>query len=40
MTARAADEPHRASTQLELLLDLTFVVAIASITRRLAHGER
>jgi low temperature requirement protein LtrA len=38
MTARAADEPHRASTQLELLLDLTFVVAIASITRQLANG--
>jgi low temperature requirement protein LtrA len=37
MTARSADEPHRASSQLELLFDLTFVVAIASITAQLAH---
>lgn len=38
MTARATDEPNRASSQLELLFDLTFVVAIASITAQLAHG--
>jgi low temperature requirement protein LtrA len=38
MTARAVDEPHRASTQLELLFDLTFVVAIAAIVVQLAHG--
>ena len=31
MTARATDEPHRASSQLELLFDLTFVIAIASL---------
>ena len=30
MTARAVDEPHRVSTQLELLFDLTFVVAVAA----------
>src|ERR1700754_176355 len=38
MTARAADEPHRASTQLELLFDLTFVVAVAGLVAQLAHG--
>ena len=38
MTARAVDEPHRAASPLELLFDLTFVVAIASITSQLAHG--
>lgn len=38
MTARPTDEPHRVSTSLELLFDLTFVVAIASITAQLAHG--
>jgi low temperature requirement protein LtrA len=38
MRARATDEPNRASSQLELLFDLTFVVAIASITAQLAHG--
>ncbi len=37
MTARPVDEPHRASSQLELLFDLTFVVAVASITAQLAH---
>ncbi|HEU0206087.1 MAG TPA: low temperature requirement protein A [Pseudolysinimonas sp.] len=31
-------EGHRASTPLELLFDLTFVVAIASLTVELAHG--
>jgi low temperature requirement protein LtrA len=29
MTARPIDEPHRVSIQLELLFDLTFVVAVA-----------
>ncbi|SFF86029.1 Low temperature requirement protein LtrA [Actinopolymorpha cephalotaxi] len=38
MTARPVDEPHRASSQLELLFDLTFVVAVASIVAQLAHG--
>jgi low temperature requirement protein LtrA len=38
MTARPVDEPHRVSTPLELLFDLTFVVAVASITARLASG--
>src|SRR4051794_17250522 len=32
MSARQIDEPHRVSSQLELLFDLTFVVGIASIT--------
>ncbi len=43
MTARAPDEPHRASSQLELLFDLTFVVAISRLTaqvaEKIAHGE-
>jgi low temperature requirement protein LtrA len=43
MTARATDEPHRASSQLELLFDLTFVVAISRLTApladRIANGE-
>jgi len=30
MAGRAVDEPHRASTQLELPFDLTFVVVIAA----------
>jgi low temperature requirement protein LtrA len=38
MRARATDEPHRASSPLELLFDLTFVVAVAAITAELAHG--
>src|SRR3954454_1022101 len=38
MTERAIDEPHRASSPLELLFDLTFVVAVASVTAQLAHG--
>src|SRR5262245_52905553 len=37
MEARAIDEPHRAPSQLELLFDLTFVVAVASVTAQLAH---
>jgi low temperature requirement protein LtrA len=38
MTARAIDEPNRVASQLELLFDLTFVVAIASATAQLAHS--
>ena len=38
MTARAVDQPHRAATQLELLFDLTFVVAVAALVVELAHG--
>ncbi|MEV5828633.1 low temperature requirement protein A [Spirillospora sp. NPDC052242] len=37
MTARAVDEPHRTARPLELLFDLTFVVAVAAVTGRLAH---
>jgi low temperature requirement protein LtrA len=38
MRERSPDEPHRVSSPLELLFDLTFVVAVASITAQLAHG--
>jgi len=38
MTARAIDEPNRVASQLELLFDLTSVVAIASATAQLAHS--
>jgi low temperature requirement protein LtrA len=38
MTGRAADEEHRASTPLELLFDLTFVVAVSQAAAELAHG--
>jgi low temperature requirement protein LtrA len=38
MTERATDEPHRVSSPLELLFDLTFVVAIAGLTAQLAHA--
>jgi low temperature requirement protein LtrA len=38
MTARPTDEPHRSVSSLELLFDLTFVVAVASITEELAHA--
>jgi low temperature requirement protein LtrA len=37
MTGRST-EGHRASTPLELLFDLTFVVAVASLTTELAEG--
>jgi low temperature requirement protein LtrA len=37
MTAREIGEPHRASSQLELLFDLTFVVAVAAVTAQFAH---
>ena len=38
MSARPIDEPHRTSSQLELLFDLTFVVAVAAVTAQLAHS--
>jgi low temperature requirement protein LtrA len=38
LAARSAIERHRSSSQLELLFDLTFVVAIASITTQFAHA--
>lgn len=38
MRARPIDEPHRASSQLELLFDLTFVVAVAAATVQFAHS--
>ncbi|QKW40620.1 low temperature requirement protein A [Actinomadura sp. NAK00032] len=37
MRARPIDEPHRAASPLELLFDLTFVVAVAAVTGELAH---
>src|SRR4051812_2085729 len=37
MTARAVDEPHRTASQLELLFDLTFVVAVSAVTTQFAH---
>ncbi|WP_239162127.1 low temperature requirement protein A [Acrocarpospora phusangensis] len=38
MSARPIDEPHRVSSQLELLFDLTFVIAVAAMTARFAHA--
>ena len=38
MTARSIDEPHRTASQLELLFDLTFVIAVAALTNRFAHA--
>ena len=38
MRAQDPDEAHRASTPLELLFDLTFVVAIAAVVPELAHA--
>src|SRR4051794_1274401 len=38
MSARASDEPHRVSSQLELLFDLTFVIAIAALSRGFAEA--
>jgi len=38
MTGRDTKEPHRVSSPLELLFDLTFVVAIAQVTAQLAHA--
>jgi low temperature requirement protein LtrA len=37
MRARSIDESHRTASPLELLFDLTFVVAIATITAQFAH---
>jgi low temperature requirement protein LtrA len=38
LAGRDPDEPHRASTPLELLFDLSFVVGVASVAAELAHG--
>jgi low temperature requirement protein LtrA len=38
MRRRDVDEAHRASTPLELLFDLTFVAAVASVVTELANG--
>ena len=38
VTARTVDEPHRAATQLEVLFDLTFVVAVVAVVTQLNHG--
>jgi low temperature requirement protein LtrA len=38
MRARPIDEPNRTATPLELLFDLTFVVAVAQLAGRLAHA--
>src|SRR5262249_10274052 len=38
MLARAIDQPHRAASPLELLFDLTFVVAVARVTAQLAES--
>lgn len=38
MLARSTDEAHRTASQLELLFDLTFVVAASKLTVALAHG--
>lgn len=38
MTARDTDEEHRTASPLELLFDLTFVVAVAQIADQLAIG--
>ena len=35
---RPVDEEHRVATPLELLFDLTFVVAVAQVAAELAHG--
>ena len=38
MTARDTAEEHRSATPLELLFDLTFVVAISQVAAQLAHA--
>jgi low temperature requirement protein LtrA len=38
MAARSIDEPHRTASPLELLFDLTFVIAVAALTSRFAHA--
>jgi low temperature requirement protein LtrA len=37
MVSRAVDEPHRVSSPLELLFDLTFVVAVSQAAAELGH---
>jgi low temperature requirement protein LtrA len=37
MSARSIDEPHRVCSELELLFDLTFVVAVSAVTTQFAH---
>ena len=39
MSGRSTDEEHRVSSPLELLFDLTFVVAIAQVSAQLAHAS-
>jgi low temperature requirement protein LtrA len=38
LAPRSTTEAHRATSQLELLFDLTFVIAVARITLELAHA--
>ncbi|MET8337474.1 low temperature requirement protein A [Streptosporangium canum] len=38
MSSRSIDEPHRVSSPLELLFDLTFVVAVAAVTAQFGHA--
>ncbi len=38
MRGRDASEEHRGASSLELLFDLTFVVAIAQLALQLSHG--
>jgi hypothetical protein len=38
MRARSIDKPHRASSELELLFDLTFVIAVAAVTTQFTHS--
>lgn len=38
MRGRSATEPHRASSPLELLYDLTFVVGVSSVAAQLVRG--
>jgi low temperature requirement protein LtrA len=38
MVARDREEPHRVSSPLELLFDLTFVAAVSQVADRLAHA--
>ncbi|WP_030915131.1 low temperature requirement protein A [Streptosporangium amethystogenes] len=38
MSSRPIDEPHRVSSPLELLFDLTFVVAVATVTAQFGHA--
>jgi low temperature requirement protein LtrA len=38
MRARDPEQPHRASTNLELLFDLCFVVAVAVVAGQLHHA--